>query len=107
MVHKKALYSRSQIVIENISSYLHKLRPELHVSNFRQSLENVVQKAAGIWCPISGLSGDTSLILSLLGVEHDEWSPLNFPETEHGGNHISQKISGENLLTVFPRIAAV
>ncbi|KAF4182975.1 hypothetical protein CNMCM7927_009352 [Aspergillus lentulus] len=103
----KALHSRMQIVIRNVSSYLYELLSESHFSNFRQSLEKVVQKAAEVWQPIQRSKRRYEPDFEPLKWEDDEWSPLMFPDTDPVVNQISQKDLGESLLTVFPRITAV
>ncbi|PIG84487.1 hypothetical protein AARAC_009919 [Aspergillus arachidicola] len=89
----KALRSRVQVVIRNVlSSHLQEILPETHLTGLRQSLEKVVQKAAEVWQPI--------------GRAKRRYEP-DFEPLKFGRSQISQKASGEILLTVFPSIAAV
>ncbi|KAE8347691.1 hypothetical protein BDV24DRAFT_157167 [Aspergillus arachidicola] len=104
----KALRSRVQVVIRNVlSSHLQEILPETHLTGLRQSLEKVVQKAAEVWQLIQRAKRRYEPDLEPLKWGDDEWSPLIFPGTDSGGSQISQKASGESLLTVFPSIAAV
>jgi hypothetical protein len=103
----KALRSRVQVVTQNVSLYLQEILPETRLNGLRQSLEKVVQKAAEVWQPIQRAKRRYEPDFEPLKWGDDEWSPLTFPETDSGGSQISQKASGESLLTVFPRIAAV
>jgi hypothetical protein len=48
----KALRSRVQVVIRNVSSHLQGILPETHLTGLRQSLQKVVQKEAEVWQPI-------------------------------------------------------
>lgn len=104
---QKALQSRVQAVIRNVSSYLYEMLPDDQFSQLRASLEKIVGRAVDIWLTAQRALQRYEPDFEPLQWDDNEWDPLEFPEGGNAGSETSANLMDECLLTVFPRLTVV
>ncbi|KAL4974908.1 hypothetical protein BDW66DRAFT_152507 [Aspergillus desertorum] len=102
-----SLHSRVQSVVRKVSFYLCDLLSEAQYAEFRQNIENVVNRAVSVWLPIQRAEKRYEPDFDPLSWDDGEWRPFKFPGQETSLSSPENEIPSNNLLTIFPRISLV
>ncbi|KAJ5761768.1 uncharacterized protein N7511_005150 [Penicillium nucicola] len=104
---QESLQSRILAVIDEVSSYAHKLLLDAQYTEFRQSVANVAQRAIEVWLPIQRAQQKFEPDFDPLSWGDNEWVMFNLPGEDTEKDTTAHGVASDTLLTVFPRISQV